>query len=119
MSIRTNIEEVMKRIREGDKTLGESVRKQAVDAIKSGEATPEWKQYMSLFARDEVELARLMPTDDTKNVYEMDVARTYLVGNGTCGAETTGFHLIQGVEDKLDENLPKENSEASEASGDS
>ncbi len=119
MSIRTNIEEVMKRIREGDKALGESVRKQAVDAIKGGEDTPEWKEYMSLFARDEIQLARLMPTDETKNVYEMDVARTYLVGNGTCGAETTGFHLIQGVEDKLDENLPEDDSEASETHGNS
>ncbi len=111
MSIRTNIEEVMTRIRKGDEALGETLRKKSVEAIKSGEGSREWEEYMSLFAQDDKQLARLMPMDETKDVYEMDVARTYLVGNGTCGAATTGFHLIQGVDDKLDENLAEDNSD--------
>jgi hypothetical protein len=60
---------------------------------------------MSMFSKSDTQLARLMPSDATKDVYEMDVARTYLVGNGTCGAETTKFQLILGVDDRLDQDL--------------
>ncbi len=105
MSIKSNIEAVMEQIRNGDNALAEDVQAKAVSAIKKGEASPEWEAYMSLFSQSPTELARLMPTDSTLGNFEMDVARTYLVGNGTCGADTTGFHLIQGVEDKLDEGL--------------
>lgn len=105
MSIRSNIEAVMLAIQNGDTVLGESVRAKAVSAIKAGEGTPEWIEYMEQFSQSTEQMARLTPTDDTLDVFDMDVARTYLVGNGTCGAETTGFHLIQGVEDKLDEGL--------------
>lgn len=107
MSIRTNIEEVMEQIGgDNGETVGGEVQKQSVQAIKAGEGSPEWKEYMSRFAKDENQLARLLPTDDTKGDYEMDVARAYLLGNGTCGAETTRFHLLDGVGDKLDNGLP-------------
>lgn len=105
MSIRSNIKAVMLAIQNGDTALGVSIRAKAVGAIKAGEGTPEWIEYMEQFSQNAEQLARLTPTDDTQDVFDMDVARTYLVGNGTCGAETTGFHLIVGVEDKLDEGL--------------
>jgi hypothetical protein len=105
MSIRSNIEAVMQAIQGGDVLLGETLRIKAVGAIKSGEGSPEWVEYMQHFAQTPEELARLTPTDDTKDDFDMDVARTYLLGNSTCGAETTGFHLIEGVDDKLDEGL--------------
>lgn len=105
MSIRSNIESVMQQIRDGDQDLGLTVRRKAVNAIKAGEGSPEWIEYMEQFSRSAEQLSRLTPTDSTRNVFDMDVARTYLVGNGTCGAETTGFHLIEGVDDKLDEGL--------------
>jgi hypothetical protein len=125
MSIRKNIERVMEKIQAENAQIenseiqnagsvdpaarmsetGKLVRRKAVAAIKSGEGTPAWEEYMKMFAEDDCELARLLPSDATKDVFEMDVARTYLVGNGTCGAETTGFHLIEGVEDTLDEGL--------------
>ena len=106
MSIRTNIEKVMAEIEGGNTSLGDTVRQEAVNAIKSGEGSAAWETYMSRFSQSPSQLARLLPTDDTKNVYEMDLARTYLVGNGTCGAETTGYHLNYGIGDTLDENLP-------------
>ncbi len=59
---------------------------------------------MEMFAENEEQLARLLPTDDTKGVYEMDVAQTYLVGNGPCGAQTID-RLIYGVDGKLDSGL--------------
>jgi hypothetical protein len=125
MSIRANIEKVMGKIQaenaeienfevgDADSVVarprisetGKIVRQKAVAAIKSGEGSPAWEEYMKMFAADERELARLLPADATKDVFDMDVARTYLVGNGTCGAETTGFHLIEGVDDKLDQGL--------------
>jgi hypothetical protein len=105
MSIRTNIEAIMTAIQEGDTALGLAVRAKAVNAIKAGEGSLEWITYMEQFSQNATELARLTPTDETLNDFDFDVARTYLVGNGTCGAETTGFHLIEGVDDKLDENL--------------
>ncbi len=105
MSIRSNIEEVMERIRGGDEVFGEDVRRLAVSAIKSGEGSTSWAEYMSMFSKTPAQLARLIPTDVTKDVYEKDVARTYLVGNGTCGVDTTKYHLIEGVDDKLDEGL--------------
>lgn len=105
MSIKANIEEVMEQIAGGNASLGESIRAKAVAAIKSGEGSSEWETYMSTFSKSPDQLARLLPTDGTLNDFDFDVARTYLVGNGTCGVDTTGFHLIQGINDKLDENL--------------
>ena len=106
MSIKNNVEEVMRQIgSEGGETIGDELRKQSVKAIKAGEGSKEWKEYMNRFAKDENQLARLLPTDDTQGDYEMDVARAYLVGNGVCGAETTRFHLLDGIGDKLYDGL--------------
>lgn len=90
---------------QNDRTVGMDLQAKAVEAIKSGEGSSAWKDYMELFATDDRELKRLLPDDETKGVFKMDVARTYLVGNGVCGAETTGFHLLDGIDDTLDENL--------------
>lgn len=106
MSIRSNIEDVMRQIENGDVTLGNTVRQRSIAAIMAGDGTPEWETYMSMFSTTPAELARLLPTDTTAGDPSMDQARTYLVGNGTCGAETTGGRLIEGVWDILDEDLP-------------
>ena len=106
MSIRTNIEKIIKQVQEAapNTALGDEIRRKAVEAIRKGEDSKEWRAYMEMFAENEEQLARLIPTDDTKGVYEMDVARTYLLGNGPCGAQTVD-RLIYGVDDKLDEGL--------------
>ena len=105
MSIRSNIEAVMAAIQGGDTALGDEIRSAAAAAIKNGEGSPEWLDYMSRFGSTPDEVARLTPTDDTVNDPDMDLARASLVGNGTCGAATTGLHLLDGVEDTLDEGL--------------
>ncbi len=105
MSIRSNIVAVMEEIQNGNNTLGNSVQAKAVNAIKAGEGSPAWEEYMKMFSQSPEQLARLLPTDDTQGVFEMDLARTYLVGNGPCGAITTGLHLLDGVGDTLDQNL--------------
>lgn len=106
MSIRSNIEGIMEQIDGGDTALGNTVRSRAVAAIMAGTGSPEWENYMSMFSTSPAELARLLPTDESEGVPEQDQARTYLVGNGTCGAETTGGRLIEGVWDILDEPIP-------------
>lgn len=88
-----------------DPSAGDDVQAKAVDAIKGGKGSPEWEQYMSMFSKSEEELARLLPSDDTVGLFAMDVARARLVGNGTCGAETTGTELLNGIDDTLDEDL--------------
>ena len=105
MSIRSNIEEIMTAIQNGDEALALEIRAKSVAAIKGGEGSQGWGDYMQMFAKNSTELARLMPTDTTQGEESFDLARTYLVGNGTCGVDTTGFRLIQGVDDKLDEGL--------------
>lgn len=105
MSIRSNIETVMSAIAGGNTALGDQVQEEAVAAIKGGQGSPEWETYMTRFSQSSAQLARLLATDDTFADSGMDLARTTLVGNGTCGATTTGFALIDGVDDKLDEDL--------------
>ena len=105
MSIRKNIEDIMGTIRAGDTDLADAIQQEAVLAIKAGEGSKEWENYMNRFAQTPDELARLLPTDSTAGLFEMDLARTTLIGNGTCGATTTGFHLLDGVGDTLDQNL--------------
>ena len=110
MSIRNNIEAVMEQIRNGNETVGQGVREKAVAAIKGGQGSEGWTAYMEQFSQSPEQFARLAPDQSVAD--EFDVARTYLVGNGTCGAETTGggetgtgTGLIFGVWDKLDEGL--------------
>lgn len=105
MSIKNNIEDVMKEINDGNTGLAISIQAKAVEAIKAGEGSNEWIEYMKLFSKDADQLARLEPTDNTKDDFDMDVARTYLVGNGMCGAATTGSNLNFGIGEKLDEGL--------------
>ena len=95
----------MSQIRGGDTDLAEEIQQAAVTAIKAGEGSPEWETYMRRFAQTPEELARLLSTDDTADQFHMDLARTTLVGNGTCGATTTGFQLLDGVGDTLDQNV--------------
>lgn len=105
MSIRTNIQKVIDEIQKPENAeLGDELQKKAILAIKGGEGSPPWKEYMQMFAENDEQLARLMPTDNTKDDFEMDLARTYLIGNGPCGALTV-TRLLFGVEDTLDEGL--------------
>ncbi len=106
MSIRTNIESIMKEIKNGNATLGQEVRERAIAGMIGGQGSAAWETYMGMFSQSPAELARLLPTDSTLSDPGFDEARTYLLGNGTCGADTTGGRLIEGVWDKLDETHP-------------
>jgi hypothetical protein len=104
MSIRSNIEAIMSQIQGGDTDLAHEIQAQAVAAIKAGQGSDEWETYMGRFAADSTQMSRLLGTDSTQNDFNMDIARTSLVGNGTCGATSTGI-ILGDIGDTLDENL--------------
>src|SRR5580765_7116177 len=80
--------------------IADEVQKKAQDAILGGQE--EWETYVSLFAKDAQELARLIPTDGTGDATR-NRARAYLGANGMCGSGT-GDKLLDNVTSKL--NLP-------------
>lgn len=111
MAISDNILEVMKKIRvekkNGSTATGDDLQLKAVAAITKGSSSNEWEQYMNIFANDASELAKLKVEDDASaDAAKRNLSRSYLVGNGNCGAETTGYILYYGVEDNLDDFTP-------------
>jgi hypothetical protein len=118
MAISDNIKEVMAKIQQehgtGSTPTGDEVRRKAYAAIMKGSNSNEWKDYMRLFAKNDAELAKLMPESQSGSGsgsgsgYNTDVggrnlARVYLVGNGPCGAESPqGAPLDFGVGTVLD-----------------
>lgn len=69
----------------------------AIAAMKNGIRSAEWRAYMMQFVEqsapgipvDERQLNRLLGTDETKDVPEMDRKRAYLLGNAPCMEGTT------------------------------
>ncbi|MDQ4123189.1 MAG: hypothetical protein M3209_17265 [Acidobacteriota bacterium] len=121
MAISDNIKEVMEKIRQehgtGSTPTGDEVRRRAYAAIMKGANSNEWKEYMRLFAKNEAELAKLMPEPESNSgsgsgygsgynnndAARRNLARVYLLGNGPCGGDSpTGAPLDFGVGNILD-----------------
>ena len=110
VTIKSKIEDKMARIGKGDaegKKLADAIQAAAVRATIGG--AKSWKEYMSLIVDgDPALLAKLkpLPADpENKKVFKRNLALSYLIGNGNCGAtSTTG--LIYGVGDELDKPMP-------------
>jgi hypothetical protein len=70
----------------------------AVAAMKGGIRSQEWRAYMMQFAEqgapgvpvDPDHLSRLLATDGTLGIPELDSKRAYLIANAICGDQTTG-----------------------------
>jgi hypothetical protein len=83
----------------------------AVAAMKNGNRSPEWRAYMMQFVEqsvpgipvDQRQLDRLLGTDETKDVPEMDRKRAYLLGNAPC-MDLTPTTLPDGVA-SIDEGI--------------
>lgn len=73
--------------------ISEEVQSKATKAILGGIA--DYVDYMKLFAKNDAELARLIPTDGTTEP-ERQRARAYLVRNGMCG-HGTGEQILDNV----------------------
>lgn len=119
MSIRKNILKVKKSILievdEAVSTTSDDIQGKALLAIKEGQGSPEWKEYMTLFVDDPStledqnsisakQLARLMGEDQTKNDPTMDQKRAYLVADSTCTSQT-GLNFGRNASDVLDLGL--------------
>lgn len=110
MAISDNIKKMNDKIREeakaGKRTTGNKIRKKAMAAIMDGCNSESWKDYMRLFAKDEYELAKLMPEpnpNNKKDIERRNLSRVYLVGNGPCGADSpSGSPLDFGIGTTLD-----------------
>ena len=119
VTIKSKILEKMKIIKAGGKKgkkLGDDIQKAAVRATMKGSAG--WEEYMSLIVDGDPDLlAKLKPLPmDSKNpkAFKRNLALSYLIGNGNCGATSTGGDppdtttgLIYGVGDELDNPLPE------------
>ena len=93
------VEDLIKKEVESDGTsaTGDEVRKRAVAATFEGKVD----EYMSIFTTEWDELAKLRPeTNQNGNpaVFERNTTRSYLIGNGNCGAASTGNSLLWGVD---------------------
>lgn len=78
----------------------------ALNAIRGGITSAEWKEYMRLFADNEAQLKRLTGEDSSTEGY-VKVASAYLVANGTCGGHSPmGLPLAFGVDERIDDDLP-------------
>ena len=70
----------------------------AIAAMKNGIRSPEWRAYMMQFVEQGApgvpvnpdHLTRLLATDGTLGIPDLDIKRAYLVANATCGDLTTG-----------------------------
>lgn len=82
-----------------DTPVSTEVEQKATSAILGG--TQDWVAYVSLFATNATELAKLIPTDGSSEDPKKKKARAYLAANGMCGM-TTGDNLKNSVTIDLD-----------------
>ena len=74
-----------KEIKQGDLAL--ALSKLAVQAITRGPGSDDWRQYMTLFADNQEQLALLTTPQEGEEFY-VTKARAYLVSNAVCAAGT-------------------------------
>lgn len=85
----------------GDSAIANDLQVKAAAAVHGGSS--EWTDYMREFATTAEELALLMPETNGLPHSPKNLARTYLVGNGVCGAASPGgTELSFTVGDTLD-----------------
>jgi len=82
---------------ENDPTEGTRNSDRAVAAIIGGINSTAWETYMQEYAAQKTpQLDRLMATDGTLGVPDLDKKRAYLIGNAVCG-EPTRNNLARDV----------------------
>jgi|SRR4030095_6213787 myo-inositol catabolism protein IolC len=88
--------------------LGDRIMKLALTAVEGGIGSDEWKDYMSLFADNAVQLARLRGTDGNNKDY-LKQFRAYIVTNAMCDASTdtkTGFRVDERIDELIQDDQP-------------
>lgn len=119
MSIKTGILRVKRTILNEIDTANQderlNLKQKALQAVKEGQGSDPWKEYMKQFVDDakalndpnslsSKQLKRLMGTDATANDDAMNERRAYLVADGGCTSQTI-FHFGRNASDTLDQGL--------------
>lgn len=86
------------------RNFGELIQNAAIDAINNGIASTEAERYMSLFADNAAQLARLT-TDSTDTRTWLRESRAYIMANAVCGT-ITGTRTHVNVSAEIDDGLP-------------
>ena len=104
MTINANIQAAKTKLENNEQPFSDDLKELALRAIDGGVA--EWIAYMRVFASPEKpqQLARLIPTDGSHALGEMQNARAYLIAAATCTPDTVK-HFDEGVTAILDEDL--------------
>lgn len=110
MTIRANIKAkkkaMLNEVGETEKPVSTQISQMGLLAIDRGKGSPEWNNYMALFAEpgNQKQLDRLLAKDDTAGMEEMNLARAYLVADGPCTPDTV-MNFGNGASDTLDKGL--------------
>jgi len=88
-------------------TLGKKYSVAAVAAITKGMGSQEWKDYMSLFADNAAQLARLTTVAAGGEPDYLPLFRAYIVSNSVCDI-TTNTNTINRVTRAIDDGIADE-----------
>lgn len=94
--VNQKVEQIRKELAEppgGSSTTADEVQRRAVAATLDG----DWESYMRFFTDDPNELAKLKPEknpNQDEEVFQRNLSRSYFIGNGNCGAASTGNDLL-------------------------
>ena len=84
--------------------LGNLLKNAAIAAMMKGIGSDEWKRYMTMFADNEEQLARLTVPEDDEEQWLRE-SRAYIVSNAVC-ATATNTQTKNGVAtDQLNDGL--------------
>jgi hypothetical protein len=84
--------------------LGLKLKKAAIAAMMGGRGSDEWKSYMSLFAANEEQLARLTAPITAADPSWLPESRAYMIANAICGGDSTTQTGVK-VEMDIDDNI--------------
>ena len=84
--------------------LAVELKEAAVQAVRGGKDSDEWKSYMAIFADNEAQLQRLLGNDAAANEPWFEGSTAYLVSNGVCTSPSAA-HFINDIEAAIDDNL--------------
>ncbi|MDQ3917269.1 MAG: hypothetical protein M3348_02095 [Acidobacteriota bacterium] len=107
MSILKNLQRVAAVVAVDDLSggnFGELVKNAAIEAMVGGLGSQAGKKYMSLFADNAQQLARLTTPDPANDPDWLPQSRAYIMANAVCGT-ITGTRTQLNVNAKIDDNL--------------
>jgi hypothetical protein len=84
--------------------LGKKLSDAAVAAITNGIKSPEWVQYMSLFADNDAQLKRLTVPNPQNDPSYLPLMRAYIVSNAVCDVGTNN-HTAKNIDERVDAGL--------------